>query len=65
MKKIISFIPVFLLYLCSKLFLFLDLTIIELSFQTYYPISIFYMYIISTIYMDMLKDWSGINLFNV
>lgn len=65
MKKIIAFIPVLFLYLCSKVFLFLNLSIIELSFYTYCPIGIFYMYLVSTIYMNMLKDWSGIKLFNV
>lgn len=65
MKKIIAFIPVLFLYLCSKVFLFLNLSIIELSFDTYYPMGIFYMYLVSTIYMNMLKDWSGLKLFNV
>ena len=65
MKKIIAFIPVLFLYLCSKVFLFLNMTIIELSFDTYYPMGIFYMYLVSTIYMNMLKDWSCLKLFNV
>lgn len=65
MKKIIAFIPVLFLYLCSKVFLYLNMAIIELSFYTHYPMGIFYMYIVSTIYMNMLKDWSGIKLFNV